>query len=110
MRNRRWKTTKPKSKYSAKSTVVDGMRFDSKREAAYYSELKIRKQAGEVLFFLRQVPFHLTAGVKYVCDFQIFNSDGTVQFIDVKGMETSGFKLKKRMVEESYGVEIEIVK
>ena len=106
---RRWKTKVPKSKYGAKAVVVDGFRFDSKMEASYYQQLKLRQAAGKVLMFLRQVPFHLPGGTRYVCDFQEFHANGTVHFVDVKGMETSEFKLKKKMVEDAYGVEIEIV-
>lgn len=59
--------------------------------------------------FLRQVPFHLPGGVKYVVVFQEFHADGTVHFVDVKGMETAQFKTKKRMVEATYPVDIEVV-
>jgi len=97
-------------KFNAKPTQSDGIRFDSKLEARYYDQLKLRQRAGEVVFFMRQVPFHLPGGVRYVCDFQEFWSDGSVHFVDVKGMETSDFKMKKKQVEAIYPVEIEIVK
>ena len=96
-------------KYKAKPTNVDGIRFDSKKEAAYYQMLKLRQKAGEVVFFLRQIPIHLPGNTKYVVDFQEFHSDGTVHFIDVKGMETAMFKLKKKMVEDLYPITIEVV-
>jgi len=97
-------------KYNASPTVVDGIRFDSKREAKYYSQLKLRQAAGEVLFFLRQVPLHLPGGTKLVVDFLEFHADGSAHFVDVKGMETDVFKLKKREVEAQYPIEVEIVK
>lgn len=97
-------------KYGARPSEVDGIRFASQKEAKYYGELKIRQRIGEVLFFLRQVPFHLPGGVKYVADFMEFLSDGTVKVVDVKGVETEMFKAKKRMVEELYApVKIEVV-
>ncbi len=99
-----------RSKYGAKPTEVDGIRFDSKAEARHYSKLKLLVVAGDVLFFLRQVPIHLPGKTKYVVDFQEFWADGTVRFVDVKGMETQVFKLKKRQVEELYPFEIEVVK
>lgn len=101
---------RPKHKFQAIRTECDGIKFDSKAEALYYKELLLRKRAGDIVFFLRQVPFYLTGGVKYVCDFQEFHSDGTVHFIDVKGVQTSEFKAKKKMVEALYPIEIEIVK
>jgi hypothetical protein len=98
-----------KHKYFAKQTELDGIKFDSKKEANYYKELKLRVKSGEVLFFLRQTPFHLPGNVKYSVDFQEFHADGTIHFVDVKGMKTEGFILKKKMVENLYPVEIEIV-
>lgn len=98
-------------KYGAVRVELDGIKFDSKAEGRYYLQLKQRVAQGEVLVFLRQVPFHLPGGVRYVCDFQEFHADGSVHFIDVKGMQTPTFKAKKKMVESLYSpIEIELVK
>lgn len=97
-------------KYNAKGTVIDGIRFDSKRESEYYRDLKILQQSGEVLCFLRQVPIHLPGNTKYIVDFQVFYTNGIVEFIDVKGVETEMFKLKKRQVEDLYPFEIKVIK
>jgi hypothetical protein len=88
----------------------DGFRFASKKEARFYDELKLRQKTGEVLFFLMQTPFHLPGNVKYVCDFQVFYVDGSVEFIDVKGALTQLFIDKKKFVEQHYPVEIKVVK
>lgn len=98
-----------KHKYFAKPTEVDGIRFDSKKEAKYYGELKLLQKSGEVVMFLRQVPFHLPGGVIYRVDFQEFHRDGVVRFVDVKGFETAEFKMKKKMVEALYPIEIETI-
>lgn len=95
-------------KYNAVRTESDGISFDSKKEARYYQQLKLRVSCGEVLFFLRQVPLHLPGGVRYVVDFQEFHADGTVHFVDVKGVQTKEFVMKKKMVESLYPIEIEI--
>ena len=94
-------------KFNAKRTVRDGINFDSTKEANYYDELKLRQRAGEVVFFLRQVPFDLPGGVKYRPDFQEFHADGTVHFIDVKGRRTAEYIARKKMVEDLYPIEIE---
>ena len=96
-------------KFNATRTELDGIKFDSKKEARYYESLKMRVKAGLVVFFLRQVPFHLPGNVTYRVDFQEFHMDGTVHFVDVKGMKTKEFIMKKKMVESLYPVEIEIV-
>lgn len=95
-------------KYHAKKVEYDGIKFDSKKEGNYYLELKLRQQAGEIIFFLRQVPFHLPGNTTYRVDFQEFHSDGTVHFVDVKGMKTKMFIMKKKQVEDLYPIEIEV--
>ena len=97
-------------KYHAKRTTIDGINFDSQKEANYYCELKLRQKAGEILFFLRQIPFDLPGNIRYFVDFQEFRSDKTIHFIDVKGVLTKEFIMKKKMVESLYPIEIEIVK
>ncbi len=96
-------------KYNAKKTEVNGIKFDSKKEADYCTELDLRIKSGEVIFYLRQVPFDLPGTVKYRVDFQEFHTDGTIHFIDVKGMQTKDFIMKKKMVEDLYPVVIEVV-
>lgn len=96
-------------KFNAVKTELDGINFDSKKEAKYYIELKLRIKSGEVIFFLRQVPFDLPGKVKYRIDFQEFHSDGTVHFIDVKGKKTDMYIAKKKMVEALYPIKIEEV-
>jgi hypothetical protein len=97
-------------KFNAKAVEDEGHRFSSKKEHRYYRQLLLLQKAGIVSFFLRQVPFHLPGGVKYVTDFQIFYTDGEITFVDVKGFETSEFKMKKKMVEALYPIQIEVVK
>jgi hypothetical protein len=99
-----------KHKYHAVKTENDGFKFDSKKEAYYYQELKLRKKAGEIIQFLRQVPFHLPGNVTYRVDFLEFHSNGSVHFVDVKGMQTKEFIMKRKLVESLYApIKIEIV-
>ncbi len=97
-------------KFKAKPVTEDGNRFASTLEWSYFKHLEFLQRSGIVLFFLKQVPFHLPGGVKYIVDYQVFFTDGSVKFIDVKGVLTDTFILKKKMVEDLYPVEIEIVK
>lgn len=96
-------------KFNAVATINDGIRFDSKKEASFYNDLKLREKSGEIIFFLRQVPLHLPGKTKMVVDFQVFNANGSVEFIDVKGMKTDIYKLKKRQVENIYPIKIKEV-
>lgn len=98
---------KKRSKYGNQVTWVGDVRFDSKREARYYEELLLRFRARALIFRpLRQVPFHLPGGVRYVVDFLFVDRDG-IHFVDVKGHRTSTYKLKKKQVEDLYRVCIE---
>ena len=97
---------KKRSKYGAVATYVDGIRFDSRKEAARFMALKVLKDAGEVLWFARQPRFALPGGVEYVADFVVVWNDGGVTVEDVKGVKTKEYRLKKRQVEALYRVTI----
>lgn len=96
-------------KFNAKRAERGGLKFDSQAEARYFDELMLRQLAGEVLFFLRQVRFDLPGGVVYRADFMVFESNGNVRVVDVKGVSTESFRAKRRMVEALYPIAIELV-
>ncbi len=93
-------------KFRAIRCEEDGIKFASKKEAKRYIELKALQRLGEVVFFLKQTPFHLTGGVKYVCDYLVFWKNGEVTIEDVKGMKTPMYTLKKKQVEVMYPIKI----
>ena len=97
-------------KFNAKPTVKNGLKFPSKAEARRYDQLMAMKVLGHISFFLRQVPFDLPGGITYRADFLIFWSDGTCTVEDVKGYETQEFKIKRKLLESTYPIELEIVK
>ena len=101
---------KPRNKYNAVKTVVDGIAFASKAEAEYYRRLKDWQQAGLISYFLIQVPFRLPGNTKYVVDFQIFGPELDVAYLDVKGFDTPIGKLKRKQVEALYPVKIAVIK
>jgi hypothetical protein len=99
-----------KHKFGAVRCERNKIKFPSKLERSYYDQLNLRKQSGEVLFFLRQVAFDLPGGVRYICDFQVFLSSGEIEFIDTKGKDTPISIAKRKMVEDLYPLEIKIVR
>jgi len=105
---------KPKSsKYRAVPTVVDGIRFDSKAEAEYYRRLKLQQENGEVWFFLRQVPFDLPGGYRHRIGFMVI--DATSEYdrfmlIEIKGKDVATGKMKRKQVEELYGIKVHVLK
>lgn len=113
------------TKYRAVRTEYNGITYDSKAEARYAQELDLQqketKQSGSygLVFWLRQVPFTLPAGVIYRVDFvefygvwleMKFPAIDLILFTDVKGMDTPVSKLKRKQVENLYPVRIQVVK
>ena len=97
-------------KYHNHKVVVDGIKFDSIREAKRYRELWMMSQAGAISRLKLQVPFACNVNGKNVCtyiaDFTYLKADGTSVVEDVKGMKTPVYRLKKKLVEAIYGIEI----
>lgn len=98
-----------RSKYGNQPVVIDGFRFDSKREADYCRKLTLLCDEGEVRYFLRQVPFHIPGGIVYRADFMVVNASGDVRFIDAKGFKTKEYAIKKKLVRQHFGIEIQEV-
>jgi hypothetical protein len=97
-------------KFKAQKTECDGIKFSSKLEQRWYRHIKEMKESGEVLFFLRQVPFHLPGEVIYRADFMLFFADGHAEIWEAKGFDTPEWLIKKKLVEAIYPIEIKIVK
>jgi hypothetical protein len=93
-------------KFKAKPQIIDDIHFASKKEGKRYQELLLAQKGGRVVFFLRQVPFHLPGGNKYICDFMVFWEDGKITFEEVKGYKTPLYKMKKQIVESVYPIKI----
>lgn len=104
------------SKYRNVKVTVDGIRFDSKREAAYYGELKMREKAGEVTGVELQRPFKLLGPkgelmATYKADFAFWdNREDRFRVVDIKGVITKEFRLKQKMMRALLGIEVEVVK
>lgn len=108
-----------RNKYNAQKTVVDGITFDSKKEAKRYGELKMLEKAGKIHHLELQPKFKLAINgvpvvikskgypngrqVTYRADFAYFDYEAERRIVeDVKGMRTDVFKLKKAIVEAMF--------
>jgi hypothetical protein len=95
------------SKYHAKKTEIDGIEFDSAKEAKRYTKLRDMAEAGEIQDLRIQVPFELLPsfecdgvkyrGMKYVADF-VYYRDGKQVVEDTKGAKTREYLLKKKLM------------
>lgn len=105
-------------KYNNVKTEIDGIMFDSKKEAKRYQQLKLLKRAGEITDLRLQVPFILapqvkysdalsaTPAMKYVADFVYTNSNGEQVVEDVKGFKTGLYKAKRHLMLAYKGIEV----
>lgn len=109
-----------RSKYHSKKVIIDGIKFDSKREGEYYQKLKILEEKGIIKDlelqkeYLLQDKFVINGKTRrkitYRADFSyVSTEDDRLHVIDVKGFRTDLYKLKKKIFEYKYGVEIEEV-
>lgn len=89
------------SKYSAKPTFVDGVRFASKAESRRYSELKNLERAGIISGLTLQPKFPLIVqGAKvctYIGDFA-YIEDAKYVVEDVKGVQTDVYRIKRKLL------------
>lgn len=111
------------NKYRNKKTELAGYKFDSMKEAAYYTELELRKKAKDIIDFKVHPTELLQEGfiqkyyddwgkikerkiqpIKYTPDFIVYH-DGKTEFVDVKGgkvTQTGTWKLKWKMLMHKY--------
>jgi len=97
------------NKYKNKKTTIDGYTFDSKFEAAFYLQLKIREKAGRIKILELQPKVYLTkAKILFKPDFLI-EENGKKIWIDVKGFAAPVFNIKKRLWKHYGPGELQIV-
>ena len=100
-----------KHKYHAKKCEVDGIVFDSHKEAKRYQELKLLQKVGKISDLELQPEFILQDGferdgkryraIKYVADFQ-YVQDGKLVVEDTKGYRTNEYLIKRKMFLKNY--------
>lgn len=108
-------------KYRNRKTTIDGITFDSVREANRWAELKLLERAHEIGNLHRQVKFGLIPpqrdqdgkllerGVEYVADFTYFLPTGEFVVEDAKGMRTKEYIIKRKLMLKEHGIRIKEV-
>ena len=94
-----------KHKYSARPTIVDGIKFASAKEARRYGELRLLQTAGKISQLELQPRFKLVIQETYVADFRYVELGETV-VEDVKGFMTSEYKRKRKAMKIQHGITI----
>ena len=104
------------NKYHSKKTTIDGIEFDSAKEAKRYTKLRDMEKAGEIQGLRLQVPFEILPsfecdgvkyrGMKYIADF-VYYRNGKQVVEDCKGFKTQEYRLKKKLMAYINHVNIE---
>ena len=106
------------NKYKNKSVEYHRIKFDSKKEMAYYIKLELLEQKGIIKDLELQKSFELQPSFKlngktykkitYRADFSYVSvQDNKIHIVDTKGFRTEIYKLKRKMFAYKYGIEIE---
>lgn len=121
------------SKYKAQKCIVNGITFDSRKEARRWQELLLLSRAGVIQNLQRQVKYVLIPSqyetyerygkngnklqdgrrliereCSYVADF-VYTEDGKLVVEDVKGVRTKEYIAKKKMMLYFHGIRIKEV-
>ena len=106
------------NKYHARKTTVDGITFDSEKEARRFGELKLLLRAGEIKNLKLQQDFTLqeaytapdgerVRAIRYVADFT-YEENGELIVEDVKSRATKTrvYEMKRKLLRAKYGVKM----
>ena len=104
------------SKYHSTPTEVNGIRFDSKREANRWFELRMLERAGKIEKLKRQVKYLLIPSqyrdgkciereASYIADF-VYVKDGHLVVEDCKGFRTPEYKIKRKLMLQLYDIRL----
>lgn len=104
------------NKYLNKKTVIDGITFDSKKEARRYSELKLLERAGQIDTLTLQPKFMLIPSqrradgkaerpVVYIGDF-MYRENGQFIVEDTKGVRTADYVIKRKLMLKEHGITV----
>jgi hypothetical protein len=106
------------SKFGNKKVLVDGIWFDSKKEAKRYQDLKLLQAAKLIRNLMLQQVFDLAHSVviqgrkrpplRYKADFTYFDDRQQGAFVveDCKGFKTEGYKIKRHLMKSVHGIDI----
>ncbi len=98
-------------KYRNRKTVVDGVTFDSAKEARRWGELRLLERAGKIHGLRRQVSYALIVNeiliARYVADFVY--TEGTLVVEDVKSAYTRKlpvYRIKNKLMRAIHSIDI----
>ena len=115
------------NKYHARKAVVDGITFDSRKEAERYMVLKEKAEKGQISGLQRQVKFIVIPAQRepdqigprggkkpgkllerecaYIADF-VYTENGQQVVEDTKGVRLPEYIIKRKLMLYTYGIKI----
>lgn len=102
----------PKSKMKNVPTTLDGIRFDSKKEAARYAELLMMSKSALIADLKVQPVIRCDVNGEHVCDYVgdfFYTENGIPVYEDVKSAHTRKqptYKLKRKLVHALFKITI----
>lgn len=112
-RNKQLEAIVKRNKYHARKIEIDGIRFDSQKEADRYCDLRLLQRAGEIISIEPHPVYPIKIEGKPICkvilDFAYCDKYGALHVEDVKGKDTPVSRLKRKMVEAVYGFRVDII-
>jgi len=100
-----------RNKYGNRKTVVDGITFDSAKEARRWFELSVARNSGIISYLARQTAFALVVNGVHICDYKSdfdYHKDGKriVEDVKSKATKTPAYRLKKKLLKAIFGLEV----
>ena len=106
-----------RSKYHSRKTTVDGIEFDSQKEARRFREPCLLERAGKITELQQQVKFELIPSQRidgkvverpctYVADF-VYMENGKKVVEDTKGFKTKDYIIKRKLMLHVHGIRIQ---
>lgn len=118
------------AKYGNRKVTVNGIVFDSQKEARRYGYLSLLEKSGEITNLARQVEYELIPvqktvteytdkkgntkhktivlerAVKYIADFVYYDKSGNLVVEDTKGVRTKEYVIKRKLMLYMYGIQV----
>lgn len=104
---------KPEQKFRNVKTTIDGLMFDSKREASRYAELKLLERVGDIEKLELQPKFPLLVnGLKictYIADFSYTDrrtGERVVEDVKSAPTKTAQYRIKVKLLKALHGIKV----
>lgn len=90
-------------KYNNVHQTYGGYSYMSRAEADYAAELDLRVKGKDIQSWERQYKVSIDYNGKHICnyyvDFRILHNDNSYELVEIKGMETETWRLKRKLLE-----------